>query len=48
MGWYAEASIKAPLCIPAGIGVVGAAPLGYPDQEPRQRKELDEIAYYND
>jgi len=50
MGWYDEAAIKEQLGIPAGIRVIGVTPLGYPDQEPKQRprKELAEIAYYND
>ena len=50
MGWYDEAAVKEKLGIPAGIRVVGVTPLGYPDQEPRQRprKDLTEIAYYND
>ena len=49
MGWYDEAAVKEALGIPAGIRVVGVTPLGYPDQEPkpRPRKELNEIAYYN-
>ncbi|TSK06605.1 MAG: nitroreductase [Geobacter sp.] len=49
MGWYDEAALKESLGIPAGIRVVGVTPLGYPDQEPRQRprKELAEIAYHN-
>uniref|UniRef100_C6E4D7 Nitroreductase n=1 Tax=Geobacter sp. (strain M21) TaxID=443144 RepID=C6E4D7_GEOSM len=50
MGWYDEPAIKAGLAIPAGIRVIGVTPLGYPDQDPKQRprKELNEIAYYND
>ncbi|HBG07800.1 MAG: nitroreductase [Geobacteraceae bacterium GWC2_58_44] len=50
MGWYDEAAIKNVLGIPAGIRVVGVTPLGYPDQEPKQRprKDLTEIAYFND
>jgi nitroreductase len=50
MGWYDEAAIKEQLGIPADIRVVGVTPLGYPDQEPKQRprKDLAEIAYYND
>ena len=49
MGWYDEAAIKGLLGIPAGIRVVGVTPLGYPDQEPKQRprKAVAEIAYYN-
>jgi len=50
MGWYDEAAIKGELGIPDRIRVVGVTPLGYPDQEPKQRprKDLAEIAYYND
>ena len=49
MGWYDEAAIKAALGIPGHIRVVGVTPLGYPDQEPkpRPRKELSEIAYFD-
>ena len=49
MGWYDEPAMKELLGIPAGIRVVGVTPLGYPDQEPKQRprKDLHEIAYYN-
>lgn len=50
MGMYDEAAIKERLGIPEEIRVVGVTPLGYPDQDPRPRprKELAEIAYYND
>lgn len=50
MGWYDEAAVKEALGIPEGIRVVGVTPLGYPDQEPKQRprKELADIAYHND
>jgi nitroreductase len=50
MGWYDEALIKGTLGIPAQIRVVGVTPLGYPDQEPkpRPRKELAEIAFFNE
>ena len=50
MGWSDEAVVKEGLGIPAGIRVVAVTPLGYPDQEPRPRprKDLTEIAYYND
>jgi nitroreductase len=50
MGLYDEAVIKELLGIPDEIRVVGVTPLGYPDQEPNQRprKDLAEIAYYND
>jgi len=49
MGWYDEAAVKKNLGIPDGIRVVGVTPLGYPDQEPKQRprKELNQIAYYD-
>lgn len=48
MGWYNEKQIKHALCIPDDIRVVGITPLGYPDQEPKQRprKQLSEIAYF--
>lgn len=50
MGWYDEDMVRERLGIPAGIRVLGVTPLGYPDQEPKQRprKDLSEIAYYND
>jgi nitroreductase len=50
MGLFDEAEMKAKLSIPDGIRVVGITPLGYPDQEPkaRPRKELSEIAYFDD
>ncbi|HBA87971.1 MAG TPA: nitroreductase [Geobacter sp.] len=50
MGWYDESAIKEQLGIPESIRVVGVTPLGYPDQEPKQRprKDLTEIAYFND
>jgi nitroreductase len=50
MGWFDEAAVKKELGIPEDIRVVGVSPLGYPDQEPKQRprKDLTEIAYYND
>jgi nitroreductase len=50
MGLYDEAVIREALGIPAGVRVVGITPLGYPDQEPkpRPRKELGEIAYFNE
>jgi nitroreductase len=49
MGWFDESRIKEALQIPAEIRVVGLTPLGYPDQEPkpRPRKELSEIAFYD-
>lgn len=49
MGWYDEAAVKRNLDIPDEIRVVGVTPLGYPDQEPKQRprKELNQIAYYD-
>jgi nitroreductase len=50
MGWYDEAIIKKELNIPGNIRIIGLTPLGYPDQEPkpRPRKELVEIAYFNE
>ncbi len=50
MGWYDEDLIKKAFAIPEMIRVVGVTPLGYPDQEPkpRPRKELAEIAYFNE
>lgn len=50
MGWYDESMIKGVLGIPAHIRIVGITPLGYPDQEPkpRPRKELGEIAFFNE
>lgn len=50
MGWYDEAQIKKTLGIPSDIRIVGITPLGYPDQEPkpRPRKELSDIAYFNE
>lgn len=50
MGWYDEELIKKAFAIPEMIRVVGVTPLGYPDQEPkpRPRKELAEIAYFNE
>lgn len=48
MGWYNEQQIKHALGIPDDIRVVGITPLGYPDQEPKQRprKQLSEIAFF--
>jgi len=50
MGWYDENRLKGALGIPAHIRIVGITPLGYPDQEPkpRPRKELGEIAFFNE
>ncbi|HEY6838521.1 MAG TPA: nitroreductase family protein [Geobacteraceae bacterium] len=50
MGLFDEAVARAALGIPAGVRVVGVTPLGYPDQEPkpRPRKELAEVAYFNE
>lgn len=50
MGWYDQAAVKEQLGISGDIRMVGVTPLGYPDQEPKQRprKDLAEIAYYND
>jgi nitroreductase len=49
MGWYDEVALKESLDIPQSIRVVGVTPLGYPDQEPKQRprKELADIAFHN-
>lgn len=49
MGWYDEHLIKQSLGIPANIRIVGITPLGYPDQEPKQRprKELSQIAFFD-
>jgi len=49
MGWYDEELVKRSLGIPDDIRIVGITPLGYPDQEPKQRprKQLQEIAYFN-
>lgn len=49
MGWFNEEKIRAALGIPASIKVVGITPLGYPDQQPKQRprKTLSEIVSYN-
>ncbi len=50
MGLFDEAVVRAALGVPAGVRVVGVTPLGYPDQEPkpRPRKDLAEIAYFNE
>ncbi|HTG80427.1 MAG TPA: nitroreductase family protein [Geobacteraceae bacterium] len=50
MGLYDEAAVHTALGIPDGVRVVGITPLGYPDQDPkpRPRKELAEIAYFNE
>ena len=50
MGLYDEADMKAKLNIPDGLRIVGVTPLGYPDQEPKQRprKELQEIVTFNE
>ncbi|MEI7815750.1 MAG: nitroreductase family protein [Desulfuromonadales bacterium] len=50
MGWYDEIRIKHALGIPDGIRIVGITPLGYPDQDPKQRprKDLSEIAFFNE
>lgn len=50
MGWYDEAGIRSALGIPAAFRVVGITPLGYPDQEPKQRprKELSAITHYDE
>ena len=50
MGLFDEAELKKKLNIPDNMRVVGVTPLGYPDQEPkpRPRKELQEIAFFNE
>ncbi|HIJ86263.1 MAG TPA: nitroreductase [Desulfuromonadales bacterium] len=50
MGLFDEDDMKAKLGIPDTMRVVGVTPLGYPDQEPKQRprKELKEIAFFNE
>lgn len=50
MGSFDEAYMKAKLKIPDNIRVIGVTPLGYPDQkpEPRPRKDLSDIAFFND
>ncbi|MEI6213122.1 MAG: nitroreductase family protein [Desulfuromonadales bacterium] len=50
MGQFEEAELKTKLNIPADMRIIGITPLGYPDQEPRPRprKELNEIAYFNE
>ena len=49
MGWYDEQQIKRALDIPEHIRIVGLTPLGYPDQQPKQRprKELSEIVFFD-
>lgn len=49
MGLFDETELKVKLNIPENMRVVGITPLGYPDQEPkpRPRKELSEIAFFN-
>ena len=48
MGWYDELKAKQVLGIPDDIRIVGITPLGYPDQEPKQRprKQLSEIVFF--
>jgi len=50
MGLYDENMVKDLVGIPQGMKVIGITPLGYPDQDPkpRPRKELTEIAYYDE
>jgi nitroreductase len=50
MGLFDEAEMKAGLKIPDNMRVVGVTPLGYPDQQPkpRPRRELSEIAFYDE
>ncbi len=50
IGWYDEKAVRNALKIPEEFRIVGITPLGYPDQEPkpRPRKELGEIAFYNE
>ena len=48
MGWYDELKAKQVLGLPDDIRIVGITPLGYPDQEPKQRprKQLSEIVFF--
>jgi nitroreductase len=50
MGLFDEADVKAKLNITHNMRVIGVTPLGYPDQEPkpRPRKELSEIAFFDE
>jgi nitroreductase len=50
MGMFDETELKEKLAIPVNMRIIGITPLGYPDQEPRPRprKELNEIAYFNE
>ncbi|AVX20617.1 MULTISPECIES: nitroreductase family protein [Carboxydocella] len=50
MGWFDEKTLKQSLNIPDEYKIVGVTPLGYPAQapNPRPRKSLQEIAYYNE
>lgn len=50
MGVFDETDMKAKLKIPDNVRIVGVTPLGYPDQEPkpRPRKELSEIAFFDE
>jgi nitroreductase len=50
MGWYNESKLRSALGIPDDFRIIGITPLGYPDQEPRPRprKELQEIAFFNE
>jgi len=48
MGWFDETAFRTALGIPDIFRVVGVTPLGYPDQEPkdRPRKEPTDITFY--
>lgn len=50
MGLFDEDELKIKLKVPENMRIVGITPLGYPDQEPkpRPRKELSEIACFNE
>lgn len=49
MGSFDEDRLKSALCIPDNVRIVAVTPLGYPDQEPKQRprKELAEIVFFD-
>ena len=50
LGLFDEDVMKTNLKIPDNMRVVGVTPLGYPDQDPkpRPRKELSEIAFFDE